>query len=58
MEKKRCQAILLTPQARYWHKYSDKDVRCSFTAKPDSSFCGNHAKLSAYISEIVWKNSE
>lgn len=56
MEKKLCQAILLTPSNRYWAMRSPSraDLRCKFPAK-SGNFCGVHAKLGNYIEEIVWK---
>jgi hypothetical protein len=56
MEKERCQAILMTPKSRSWAKRTGQEIRCKWSAKPDSSFCGNHEKLSAFICEIVWKD--
>lgn len=54
-KKARCQAILLMPKSRSWAKRVDREIRCKWSAKPDSPFCGNHAKLSEYITEIIWK---
>lgn len=55
--KPRCQAILLMPQSRRWaeRREDSNSLRCRFSAKPDSSFCGTHEKLTEYISQIVWK---
>lgn len=58
MEKERCQAILLMPRSRSWAKYAGREIRCKFSAKTESPFCGNHAKLSEFITAIVWRNSE
>lgn len=59
MEKKKCQAILLTPSNRYWAMRSPTaEIRCKFPSKPESNFCGVHAKLGNFIEEIVWKNEE
>lgn len=56
MDKLRCQAFLMTPEVRNWKKYSQTpDYRCRFPAKPESSFCGVHAKLGLIIDKIVWK---
>jgi hypothetical protein len=55
-EAGRCQAFYLTPDSRSWNKKFN-NMRCRFSAKSDSPFCGNHAKLGLYISEIVWKDT-
>lgn len=57
MEKLQCQAIMLMPESRNSY-YRGTKMRCTFAAKPESSFCGVHAKLGAYIQEIVWKEED
>lgn len=54
----RCQAYLLTPSSRYWAKHTLKSLRCTFSAKPESVFCGVHAKLGEFIHAIVWRDVE
>jgi hypothetical protein len=53
----RCQAMLLMPESRrHWDR--SINMRCTYSAKPDSAFCGVHKKLEAYITEIVWKEEQ
>lgn len=49
----RCQALLLMPNSRSWMKGGD--VRCKWSVKPDSNFCGVHKKLGLLIETIIWK---
>ncbi len=55
MDKSQCQALLLMPKSRRWAKYGGEEIRCKWSAKDNSSFCGVHAKLGDFIDTIIWK---